>query len=159
LRTILGNAAVAIPEVDALAVETVLHAPPVVAVAQAASAAPAAATQDPADFPDLSDLDRGLYPANGTAPKSSPRREIRPDDASVAALGRGLDLDDDSSAFAPATASRQRPAARVVANEVSERRISGWTAVAVMALGLFVGGTAAMAVFRDNVSHILASWD
>jgi len=123
-RSLMGNSPVAIPQTDAPAVDST----PLSSVA---------------DFPDLSDLDRGLYPMDDAAVRSSRHRlGIRPDDAR------------------PAAHVRRHPAAAVQIDndDASERHISGWAAVAVVVLGLFLGGTAAMAVFRDDVSHILASW-
>jgi hypothetical protein len=40
-----------------------------------------------------------------------------------------------------------------------DRQVSGWLAAAVMAFGLVLGATAAIALFHDDVSHIVASWD
>src|SRR5689334_24931075 len=108
LRTILGNSAVAVPEVEAAAVE-----PPV---------ATPIATDPPVeeDIPGLAELDRGVY--RGTASN-------RPPDASSAldALDRGLgqrtSLDDpaslhvDANLFAdvPPPAARTASSARPVA--------------------------------------------
>jgi hypothetical protein len=184
LRSILGSSAVAVPEVDAPVVDSTRLAAVAEAPIEAPSPTPPKAAPDSSlrptssvvDFPDLSDLDRGLYPADSAAVRSSrDRREIRPDDARVAALGRGLDFepDDDLSEFGtlsiapprqwgtsrPSSSVRRRAAVQSDRDDASERRISGWAAVAAVVLGLFLGGAVAMAAFRDDVSHILASWD
>jgi hypothetical protein len=154
LRSVLGNGAVAIPEAEAPAVG---HGP-VAAVAEApvekrlSAAAP--------DLPDLSDLDRGLYPADDVVTSSHDSRSARIDD----------DLSVDEAVFTalPGSPAASKAPARAASSPVrsvpmrreqdgSHQRVSGWTAVAVMVLGLFLGGTAAIAVFRDHVSHIIAS--
>ena len=163
LRSILGNAAVAIPGASAVA------SPSVAAVRRAPVLDPTP------DLPDLSDLDRGLYEANGSAVPSVQDRHN--DRAEVFAAGtRGMDRDEsdeslelDESVFGalPPPTVQQRATARPAdvrsfprsrRHEVvsSERCVSGWAAVAVMAAGLFLGGTAAMAVFHNDVAHIFA---
>ena len=154
LRTVLGTAAVAVPEVGA----------PAGLSLRSTSRASAPIS----DLPDLSNLDRGLYEGDGAAITSSSQNGR---DA-----GRGTERDQsdeslelDDSVFGtlpPSTAGatsprkaahvRRFPTAPRDQEDVAERRISGWTAAAVMVLGLFLGGTAAMAVFRADVAHILA---
>ena len=103
--------------------------------------APAAEEPASADLPGLADLDHGVYKG----------------DAKDAALR----VDDDLFASANARGqqpmrSRQNQSAPPYASE-TERHVSGWTAAAVMAVGLFLGGSAAMALFHDHVAQILAS--
>jgi hypothetical protein len=144
LRTILGTAAAAVPEVAAPAVvESVAKAPA-------------------SNLPDLSDLDRGLYDGDGAAIPSAQSRTDALDQRDPS-----LELDDTVFGATPRATVRQRatarsaqvrrfPSAQHDEEDASEYRISGWTAVAVMVLGLFLGGTAAIAVFRSDVAHILA---
>jgi hypothetical protein len=135
LRTILGNSGVAVPLVDAPAVEEPS------AIAKVSDASPD--TDHPfADIPGLADLDQGLY--KGDAKDAS------------------LSVDDDLFASVNARVSQQPTGTRRNHPEPSrapeaERRVSGWAAAAVMAVGLFLGGSAALAIFYDNVEHILAS--
>ena len=131
LHTILGNSGVAVPLVDAPAVE------------DPATSATSPETANPfPDLPGLADLDRGLYKG----------------DAKDASLSVGDDLFASVNARAASQptssrANRSEPAKTVDA----ERRVSGWAAAAAMAVGLFLGGSAAMALFHDDVAHILAS--
>ena len=97
-----------------------------------------------ADLPDLSDLDRGLYKGDSKA--------VQPD---AAAAFNALAA---HAANRPASREERPSPSRSLAVE-PERTWSTWTAVAVMAFGLILGGSAAMAVFRDDVTHILAAWD
>ncbi|HUK37229.1 MAG TPA: hypothetical protein VLV86_25110 [Vicinamibacterales bacterium] len=130
LRTILGNTAVAVPEVgDAPPVEAVETVEAVaVAMPEPPSEVPAQANELPepspdlnlqsapalADIPDLSELDRGLYPPDGTSRADALHKRLsKPhtdDDATLSALGRGLDQDDDLAEFAvPATSNATTP--------------------------------------------------
>jgi len=196
LRTILGNVVVTVPEVDAPAAEKAPDAdpetPPLPAIAAVAdepstpaadlelqSTAPAAD-----DFPDLSELDRGLYAADGTPIDRAPRDRHAPTFTSRPASAKTARLEDhdafalDETVFAapamsPEERRRSAPAAPASPSgarrenrtgteddhDASERRVSAWAAVAVMAFGLFLGATAAMAVFHDHVSHIIAAWE
>jgi hypothetical protein len=155
LRSILGNAAVATPEAEAPAAASTRVAAPVANTA--------------VDLPDLSDLDRGLDDAKHSAAPTD-----RAD--TFVALARGtnreesdesLELDESVFGALPPPTVQQRATARAADVRtfprsqrqevvVSERGVSGWTAVAVMALGLFLGGTAAMAVFHNDLARILA---
>ena len=139
LRSILGNAALAIPEVQAPAVDNI----PVAAVAEA--------------------------PVEAAATDSSHARRGAHADAPFVDDPASLEIDEAVFGAVPASSMRQaasraasdvrRSALQADDDDASGRRISGWAALAVMVLGLFLGGTAAMAVFRDDVSHIFASWD
>jgi len=130
LRSILGNTPV--PVVDAPAVEE----PPVADTPVDALA----------DLPDLSDLDRGLYKGDSKA--------VRPDAAAAfSALAAHADAN-----HHPNNSGVKASAPRMMADE-PERALSTWTAVAVMAFGLVLGGSAAMALFHDDVTQILAAWD
>jgi len=85
----------------------------------------------------------------------APAVEEPPDDAS-------LRVDDDLFASVNARPARPPVSSRPTQPELvktpdAERSVSGWAAAAVMAVGLIVGGSAAMALFHDDVSHILGS--
>ena len=130
LRTILGNTP--LPVVDAPAVGE----PPVADTPVDAFA----------DLPDLSDLDRGLYKGDSKA--------VRPD---AAAAFSALAAHADANHY-PSNSTVKASTPRAMSVE-PERTLSTWTAVAVLAFGLALGGSAAMAVFHDDVTHILAAWD
>jgi len=91
-----------------------------------------------ADLPDLSDLDRGLYKGDN--------KTVQPDAAAA------------FNALASHAAAAKAPAPTSIAVE-PERTLSAWTAVAVMAFGLVLGGSAAMALFHEDVTHIFAAWN
>ena len=129
LRSILGNTSV--PVVDAPAVEE-----------PSVAAAPVDAF---ADLPDLSDLDRGLYKDDSKA--------VQPD--TTAAFNA---LASHAASRQPSNAAAKASTPRTIAVE-TDRTLSTWTAVAVMAFGLVLGGSAAMAVLHDDVTHIFAAWD
>lgn len=146
LRTILGNNAVAVPEVEAVAVEQ-----PVVA---AIAAEPPVDVNDDEEIPGLAELDRGVY-------RGAHKNNSLDASAALDALDQGLGEPTPRRAFADApdrtarTASSSGPAATLAV----EREVSGWAAVAVMAFGLVLGAIAAAAVFHNDLSHILASMD
>lgn len=134
LHAILGNSAAAVPEVAVTAVD-------------------AATSKELANHPGLSDLDRGLFTAGDTTSHTNTA-------AGLDALDHGLD----SGVFTspPVRAARQSSptfSMASVAEPDVDRQVSGWAAAAVMAFGLVLGATAAIALFHDDVSHIVASWD
>ena len=100
---------------------------------------------DLADLPDLSALDRGLYKADSQPPVKTVRT-VQPDAAAFNALDRGLGLSPSTTSRAP----HHRPPKVVV-----ERTINTWAAVAVMAFGLMLGASAAIAVFHHDIAQIL----
>lgn len=152
LRTILGNSAVAVPEVEVAAVEPPVSTP----------TPPEPSVEE--DIPGLAELDRGVY--RGTASNKPPDPS-----AALDALDRGLgertSLDDPASlhvdanvfADAPPRTGRMASSAPRVATVAVAREVSGWAAVAIMAFGLVLGGAAALAVFHDEVSQIVVSWN
>ena len=181
LRTILGNSLVAVPQVDTPAVEDpVVSTPPADPPPPANEPPLAVVSAEPpggelADFPDLADLDRGLYTGDAGSARSDSDTA-----AALDALDRGLSdvaqkpgspnaplvndassLELDEGLFTGARVRAQQPAraSGAIASIAVEREISGWAAAAVMAFGLVLGATAAIAVFHDEVSHIVASWD
>ena len=91
--------------------------------------------------PDLLDLDRGLYKGDS--------KTVQPD---AAAAFNALAAH--AASHHPPNAAERTSSPRPVAVE-PERTLSTWTAVAVILFGLVVGGSAAMAVFHDDVAHIL----
>jgi len=131
LRSILGNTPV--PIVDAPAVEE----PPV--------AAPPVPADVLADLPDLSDLDRGLHKGDS--------KTVQPDAATAFNA-----LAAHAANHHPSNADTRAFERRKTYVE-PERTLNTWTAVAVMAFGLVLGGAAAMALFHDDVTHILAALD
>jgi|SRR5689334_9695762 hypothetical protein len=99
-----------------------------------------------ADLPDLSELDSGLY-KNDPKPPANTVKAVQPDAAAFDALDCGLGL-------SPSTPSRAHH--RHSPKAVVERTMSTRAAVGVMACGLILGAGAAIAVFFDDVTRILA---
>ena len=98
------------------------------AVEEPAASAASPETANPfPDLPGLADLDRGLYKGGARDALQQQRTNSR--------------------------APWPEPPKAAEA----ERRVSGWAAAAVMGVGLVLGGSAAMALFHDDVSHILSS--
>ena len=130
---------------------------------------------DLADFPGLADSDRGLYKADAET-SGSPTDSV----AAIDALDHGLtdvprkpgspnaplvndasSLELDAGLFtgAPLRAQHSARGNGAVASVAVPREVSAWAAAAVMAFGVALGATAAIAVFHDQVAHIVASWD
>jgi hypothetical protein len=146
LHAILGNSAAAVPEVAVTAVEAPVEPLPV-------RLDPPSTSKELASHPGLSDLDRGLFTAGDTTSNTNTA-------AALDALDHGLD----SGLFTgpPVRAARQSSPTFSMAPAAEhdvDRQVSGWAAAAVMTLGLLLGATAAIALFHDDVSHIVASWD
>ena len=178
LHSILGNSVVAVPEVDAAAVAQIVPSPappnpPVDAAPfeHARDSAPrvtrSSSANALADIPGLSELDRGLYAGAGNNSDddtsaaldaldrglaNSTPRPVTPRSGNAPLLNNTGSIERDGGLFAG------KPV-RPIAIQVDEREIGGWVAAAVMAFGLVLGATAAIAIFHDDVSHIVASWD
>jgi len=106
-----------------------------------------------ANHPGLSDLDRGLFAAGDTTSNTNTA-------AALDALDHGLD----SGLFTgpPVRAARQSSPTFSMASTADhdvDRQVGGWAAAAVMAFGLVLGAIAAIALFHDDVSRIVVSWD
>ena len=130
---------------------------------------------DLADFPGLADSDsRALQGRSGNF--WIPNRLV----AAIDALDHGLtdvprkpgspnaplvndasSLELDAGLFtgAPLRAQHSARGNGAVASVAVPREVSAWAAAAVMAFGVALGATAAIAVFHDQVAHIVASWD
>lgn len=151
LRTILGNSAVAVPDVEAAAIEQ-----PVVSVTPVApppASDPeldgASGSHEFSDIPGLADLDRGVYRPSTGRSRDDPSAALDAPDRGLfaTAASRGTQT--------PAPSSSSRPVATIAV----QRDVNGWAAAAIMAFGLALGATAAAAVFHDDVSRIVASWE
>ncbi|HET9833686.1 MAG TPA: hypothetical protein VFP91_18320 [Vicinamibacterales bacterium] len=74
-------------------------------------------------------------------------KTVQPDAAAFDALDRGLGL-------SPSTTTSRVPS-RHAPKLVVESTMNTWAAMAVMAFGLLLGASAAIAVFHDDFAHIL----
>jgi hypothetical protein len=143
------------------------------------NAEPAADGEAPVVDPGLLDLDRGLFDgADSTARSSDPeglndldfsarppgespqrrvdrepagnRRRIDPDTSQPPLTTRLIRPDDSKTPFAPDGAPR------VNAHGMLVGHVNEWTAAIVLILSMFLGASAAVAVFHDRVSQLFA---